>query len=277
MTAERTKHDDVIYEALAAPAEYARAYNELMAQPTNRLRVRAVAAALKHVTGPVKRVVDIACGGGAYVGAVRQSIGVQPKFVATDRELACVGGYKLNHPAAAGAIGDVTKLPFQSEAFDLAMCYDIIEHIDDDVEFLRGVNRLIRPDGWLVLSTHNSRSLTHALGLMTSAIRGKKWLGWDPTHVRFYNETSLRQKLQRAGFEPKVFTGTYFLPFHLPARLLSWPFEKLGLKRAAKAIYTVVHAPAYLVNYPLEAVCDKAPVRAFGWGIVVVAQKRAAA
>lgn len=262
----------VIYEAVRAPRDYARAYNALMTEPTNRLRVRAVGEILRRIPGPVGRVVDIACGGGAYVGAIRNAVQGTPAFVATDRQYACVGGYKLNHPEATGALADVTRLPFTDGAFDLAMCLDIIEHLDDDVAFLREVGRLLRPGGWLALSTHNSRSIEHVLGLLRAKVSGGTWLGWDPTHVRFYDERSLRTKLAAAGFEAVAFNGTYYLPFHLPARILSWPLERAGLRRAARAVYNLVQLPGYAVNYPFEALSERAGLQSLGWGIVVLAR-----
>lgn len=262
----------VIYETVRAPADYVRQYNALMEEPTNRLRVNSVGKILRHIPDRISRVVDIACGGGAYVGAIRGSVNGNPTFFPTDRQYACVGGYRLNHPAAHGALGDVTRLPFADGAFDLAMCLDIIEHIDDDVEFLRGVGRLLRPGGWLALSTHNSRSIEHVLGLLRARLTGGTWLGWDPTHVRFYDEGSLRMKLEAAGFETVAFNGTYYLPFHLPARILSWPLERVGLRRAARAVYNLVQLPGYAVNYPLEALSERAGLQSLGWGIVVLAR-----
>ena len=264
----------VIYETVRSPDRYLRAYNELMAQPTNRLRVRAVAALTKQISERIDRVVDVASGGGAYVREVKRTLGDTPRFFAADRQFACVGGYRLNHPEAAGALADVTALPFKSSAFDLALCLDIIEHLDEDVEFLRGVGRLLRPGGWIVVSTHNSRSLQHVIGLTTSAMQGKRWLGWDPTHVRFYNVRTLSDKLRAAGFETRAIAGTYFLPFHLPARIASWPLERAGLKKAAARVYNVLHAPAYALNYPLEAASLTPGLRSLGWGIVALARKR---
>jgi 2-polyprenyl-6-hydroxyphenyl methylase/3-demethylubiquinone-9 3-methyltransferase len=263
----------VLYETVRAPEKYVKAYNELMALPTNRLRIRTVADTLRRIDEPIARVIDIASGGGAYVDSARAALRGQPRFFATDRQFACVGGYRLNHPDAEGALADVSALPFRSGSFDLAMCLDIIEHLDDDVGFLRDVGGLIRSRGWLLLSTHNSSSLQHVAGLTTSAIQGKRWLGWDPTHVRFYNARVLRQKLASAGFEVVAFDGTYFLPFHLPARLVSWPLERAGFARAARVAHRVLEAPGYWVNLLFENLSRKAPLHSLGWGIVALARR----
>jgi 2-polyprenyl-6-hydroxyphenyl methylase/3-demethylubiquinone-9 3-methyltransferase len=264
----------VIYETVRAPERYVRAYNDLMAQPTNRLRIRAVASLAGAIREPIHRVVDVASGGGAYVTAVTRALGGTPRFFAADRQLACVGGYRLNHPTTAAALADVTALPFKTSAFDLALCLDIIEHLNDDVAFLKGVGRLLRPQGWVVVSTHNSRSLQHVIGLTTSAVQGQQWLGWDPTHVRFYNARTLREKLRAAGFEIRALAGTYFLPFHLPAKLVSWPLERAGLKGVAGLVYKTLHAPAYGLNYPFEVLSTAPGIRTLGWGIIALARKR---
>ncbi len=265
----------VIYETIRTPSDYVAAYNELMREPSNRLRIRAVADVLRRIDQPVHRIVDIASGGGAYVSAARAALKGTPKFFPADRQYACVGGYRLNHPLAAGALADVTALPFQADSFDLALCLDIIEHLDDDVAFLENVRRVIRPGGWVLVSTHNSRSIQHLVGLATSAIQGKPWLGWDPTHLRFYSQSDLTAKLSAAGWQCVAFDGTYYLPFHLPARFVSWPLERLGFVRASRRAQRVVEAPFFAMNGLLERWSGSPALCGLGWGIVALARKSA--
>jgi 2-polyprenyl-3-methyl-5-hydroxy-6-metoxy-1,4-benzoquinol methylase len=263
----------VIYESVREPAEYVARYNALMSEPSNRLRVEAVVRAVSAVSGPIDRIVDIACGGGAYRTAVARVLGrAQARVVPVDRQVACVGGYRLNHPDATPALADVTQLPFRAGAFDLALCLDIVEHLDDDVAFVRDVARLVRPGGWVLLSTQNSRSLEHLIGLTTAALRGRRWTGWDPTHLRFYDRSSLTTLVTAAGLEPVTFSGTYFVPFHLPARLVSWPLERLGFGRAAAAAHRLVQWPFFVVNGWFERVAMPR-LATLGFGIVVLARK----
>lgn len=268
--------ENPLYESIKDPEAYRRAYNALMEEPTNRLRVQAVGKALKSIDTPVHRVLDVASGGGAYVKAVRAAVGGDGPLtiVPIDRQVACVGGYRLNHPDARPALADVTALPFQAGSFDLAMCLDIIEHLDDDVAFMRGIAAALRPGGWTLVCTHNSRSLQHVLGLAASAVRGTEWRGWDPTHVRFYNRGSLARVMDAAGFDVVTWNGTYFLPFHVPARLVSWPLEMVGLRAAAQAAHRAIQAPFYLLNHAAEALSGQAPLAHLGWGIIALGRRR---
>jgi 2-polyprenyl-3-methyl-5-hydroxy-6-metoxy-1,4-benzoquinol methylase len=264
----------VLYETIASPVEYVAAYNSLMAEPSNRLRVNAVIEMLSRIGPGVRRVIDVACGGGAYTQPARAALGGGVRFCPVDRQVACAAGYRLNHPDATPAIADVTALPFRSESFDLALCLDIIEHLDDDVDFLRGVHRLLAPGGWLIVSTHNSRSLEHVIGLARAAITGVAWKGWDPTHLRFYNATSLQRVLSSAGFEVTAVDGTYYWPFHFPARLASWLLQRLGLSALSRAVYRAVAGSGYLLNAAMESISSLPGIRSVGWGIIVLARKR---
>jgi 2-polyprenyl-6-hydroxyphenyl methylase/3-demethylubiquinone-9 3-methyltransferase len=266
---------DVISELLTEPREYRDAYNALMAAPSNRLRIEAVVETLADIPGPLDRVLDVGSGAGAYVESARRANpGLrQARFVPIDRQRVCVAGYQLNHPGTSGVRADATELPFATETFDLAFGLDIIEHLDDDLAFARGMHRVLRPGGHLVLSTHNAWSLQHVLGLAISAVQGKQWLGWDPTHVRFYTAASLRTVLERAGFEITGFNGTYYLPFHFPARLVSWPLERVGARRLAARMHPIVEAPFYWVNVLVERLSRTFPLPYVGWGIIVVARR----
>lgn len=270
-----TSNEGVLYEVVRDPADYTAAYNALMREPTNRLRIKAVVELLHHVTGPVRRVLDVASGGGAYTGPIGQHLGItDAAFVPVDRQYACVAGYRLNHPGSAPALANVTALPFRRGAFDLALCLDIIEHLDDDVTFLRDVTETLRPGGWVVVSTHNSTSIEHVVGLTSSAIRGTTWRGWDATHIRFYNSGSLRQVVEAAGLEVVALNGTYYVPFHFPARLISLPFERLGLRTVSRGLYQTIAAAGRLLNAPFESWSRSRLLAGLGFGIIMLARKR---
>jgi 2-polyprenyl-6-hydroxyphenyl methylase/3-demethylubiquinone-9 3-methyltransferase len=104
--------------------------------------------------------------------------------------------------------------------FDVVIAKDVIEHIEDDEAFLADLAACCRKDGQLLLSTHNRWSLTWLLeGAYHRLWLGERaWLGWDPTHVRFYSPRSLRRVLVRAGFRAGRWSGVYIVPYDI----LTW-------------------------------------------------------
>ena len=50
-------------------------------------------------------------------------------------------------------IGDLRDLPFEAASFDLVVCFEAIEHVDEQERMLDEIKRVLRPDGVLAIST----------------------------------------------------------------------------------------------------------------------------
>ena len=75
---------------------------------------------------------------------------------------------------------EVPPIGFENSSFDSVVSFQVIEHIEKDIEFVREVSRVLRPSGKFVVSTPNApMSLTR-----------------NPWHVREYNADELRNLLE---------------------------------------------------------------------------------
>jgi len=57
-------------------------------------------------------------------------------------------------------------LPFPDEGFDLVMLTEVIEHMEDPFRAVREFNRVLRPDGPLVLATPDYGHMEERLGYL---------------------------------------------------------------------------------------------------------------
>ena len=75
---------------------------------------------------------------------------------------------------------EVPPIGFENCSFDSVVSFQVIEHIEEDIDFVREVARVLRPGGKFVVSTPNApMSLTR-----------------NPWHVREYNADELRNLLE---------------------------------------------------------------------------------
>ena len=115
---------------------------------------------------------------------------------------------------------------FQPQSMPAIGLFDVVEHIEHDVAFLRSMRNLLVPGGRLYL---------------TVPAFGWLWSQEDDVagHFRRYTAASIRQTLLAAGFEVEFLTGLFrFLP---PAILLlrALPY-RLGFRRSRDTAQQVV-------------------------------------
>jgi SAM-dependent methyltransferase len=112
---------------------------------------------------------------------------------------------------------DVSKPPFRAGAFDTLLALDVIEHLDDDVAFLRRARDLCAPGGHFMVSVPAFPWL---------------WSRHDETfeHRRRYTARTLQAALLAAGFVPERLTYTNLFVFPAAA---AWRIatSRLGLER----------------------------------------------
>jgi SAM-dependent methyltransferase len=109
---------------------------------------RFIGTVLADVTGGRTdlRIIDCGCG----MGQNMPLLAVHGPVV----------GFEIEHGAAAAgrefgrpiACGDITRVPFPDDVFDLAVSFDVLQVVDADIAALREVARVVRPGGRIVLT-----------------------------------------------------------------------------------------------------------------------------
>ncbi|HET6933138.1 MAG TPA: class I SAM-dependent methyltransferase, partial [Candidatus Acidoferrum sp.] len=135
-------------------------------------------------------LLDVGCGTGNFLDASR-------------RKGFCVSGMELDRSAAAFAREKLSLeniFPFSiidfaaqypAAKYDVVTFFEVLEHQADPAAFLRSVVSCLRPGGTIALSVPNrERWLT-----------GPDVFDYPPNHFLRWNDASLRNVLQRFGFQ----------------------------------------------------------------------------
>jgi 2-polyprenyl-6-hydroxyphenyl methylase / 3-demethylubiquinone-9 3-methyltransferase len=182
---------------------------------------------LRSMTGEVsgKRILDY--GGGAGIMTVAYArAGADVVLVDAEANALRTAQYYARREGVENRIRTIRSEVFPSslrnERFDIVLAKDVIEHIEDDQQFLDGLSACQHRGGILLLSTQNSRSLNYLLeGTYQKHWCGNTgWCGWDQTHRRFYTAASLGGMLGRAGYRAERWASVYLIPYNI----LSWLF-----------------------------------------------------
>lgn len=97
---------------------------------------------------------------------------------------------------------DIHEMPFENEKFEIAFCNHVMEHVDDDIQSMREIYRVLKPNGWAIIQIPFFPPIpeeTFEDPTVTDPNEREKIFGQDD-HVRLYGK-DYADRLRSAGFE----------------------------------------------------------------------------
>lgn len=147
---------------------------------------------LQTLGGAPRAAADVGCGQGARLVVLR-ALGTS-----------IVAGSELDEGGVREArdrygvtvhLGSAGAIPSPEGGFDAVFLSEVIEHVLDPIGLVRSCARLLRPGGWLFLSTPNAGVRHRAHGTWAQ-------LRLDLDHLTIFNDASIRRTLRAAGLVP---------------------------------------------------------------------------
>jgi SAM-dependent methyltransferase len=132
-----------------------------------------------------RRVLDAGCGTG-YGAAELARAAVQVVGTDLSAEAVAYARRRYGAPNLEFVQADCARLPFRDGAFDLAVSFELIEHLDDWRSFLCELRRVLSPAGQCVISTPNRHTYAE-----TRALTGP-----NPFHRHEFDFEEFREELQ---------------------------------------------------------------------------------
>lgn len=142
------------------------------------------------------------------------------------------------------------ELPVE-RVFEYVVCADVIEHLRNRSQLLRGARRYLKPNGVLIISTPNIALWFYRLSLLVGRFEYGPRGVLDETHVHLYTGATFRREVENAGFHVLRRRVTA-LPFEIV-------FESTGRSRLIRSLAIGYHWLARLwpsmfaYQYILEA------------------------
>jgi 2-polyprenyl-3-methyl-5-hydroxy-6-metoxy-1,4-benzoquinol methylase len=167
---------------------------------------------------------DVGCGSGLML----KNMGIlfeQPMGIELSGSSAKFATSTLGMKVKHGVLEDDS---FQQASFDLITFFDVLEHAINPKHLLLVASKLLKPDGWVLITTGNLHSFSRT-------ISGKYWRYFTPLqHLTYFHLDALIMVLESCNFHNfKAYSST---------REDIHPVIPLVNILKAKAIYNEIHA-----------------------------------
>lgn len=224
--------------------------------PVHQRLFKAYVVAKDYVHGDV---LEVGCGEGRGVSTLMRHA---RSFTAVDKIKEVIDNLQKKHPAGKFISMNIPPLgSLHENVYDSVVSFQVIEHIEDDLSYLKEIHRVMKPGGIALLTTPNR----------------KMSLSRNPWHIREYlpgELTALASKVF-SQVEMKGITGNekvmaYYeqnkksvhrimrwdflnLQYRLPASILKVPYEILNRRNRNKlqssdtSLVTNIHHEDYVV------------------------------
>lgn len=157
-----------------------------------------------------KRVLDVGCGGGffseelARIGFTVGGIDPSAGSIEAARGHAAAAGFEIDYRVGTGE-----QLPYDDDTFDVVVCCDVLEHVDDLDRVVRESARVLRPGGLYLYDTINRTWLSKLF--LIQMFQEWAWTRLVPRGLhdweRFIRPAEMETLLGAHGLEPKARTG----------------------------------------------------------------------
>jgi SAM-dependent methyltransferase len=189
-------------------------------------------AVLKHVR-PETALLDLGAGAGRvkemnFRGVARRVTGIDP-----DPRV-------RSNPFLDEALqGLADRLPFPDATFDIVVCDNVLEHLEDPERVLREIARVLNPGGLFLAKTPNRTHYMTFIARLTptgfhryvNRLRGRPAQETFPTLYRINSPSAIRRYAGRCGFRVEALQlvegRPEYLRFNPLTYLLGWVYERV--------------------------------------------------
>jgi len=211
-----------------------------------------IVAHVETVSGSLSRALEVGPGAGGYLPTLAS---VATEVVAADIEeayLVQARKHAKSIPGLSCVRDDITSTRLPADSFELILCTEVIEHIEDSEAALAGLHQLLAPGGTLILSTpqrYSPLEVCAKIAFLPGIIDVVRWIYREPIietgHINLMTEHGLKMQIEASGLVIREeFKSGFYLPIiaeffgDTGLAILQWFERKLRGSRLSCLLWT---------------------------------------
>lgn len=157
---------------------------------------RKLQMVLGQISSPPETILDVGCASGWFLSQVQKKF-PKAKCTGIDIYKDAIRYGKKKYPKMSFYVSDAGKLPFKAQSFDLVICTEVLEHVNDPSGVISEMKRVLRKKGQLVIELDSGSILFTIVWYLWGLSRGSVW---HHAHLHSFTVRKLENLLKRSGF-----------------------------------------------------------------------------
>ncbi len=142
---------------------------------------------------------DVGCASGYMISQIQQD-SPGKKYFGVDIYNKAIKFAKQRYPKISFKVASSGKLPFKDNSFDLSLCYETIEHVEDPEKTLKEIRRVLKKGGTLILAMDSGNWVFRVVWFVWEKTTGRVWQG---AHLHPFTHVQLEQVVSKSKFKIK--------------------------------------------------------------------------
>ncbi len=163
-----------------------------------RINARYILSEFPKFKDCLPKILDIGCAHGFLLDEARK-LDWTTEGLEFSAEAA---NYAINKLNLAVSTGSIMQTDFPKNNFDIVTIIGVIEHLADPIAAIRKINKILKPGGYLAITTINTKGLVRLFDLK------------PPEHIFYFSAKNLSLLLEREKFKV-LKLSPYWCHYHL--------------------------------------------------------------
>lgn len=150
----------------------------------------------KLIPGSPRKILDVGCAGGWMSAKLAEKF-PQTQIWGIDIYEAAINHGRRLYPGIDFRVADAHRMPFKNNSFDLVICTEVLEHLDNPKVVLLEMKRVLKKNGHAIIELDSGSFLFTLVWFIWRKFKGKVW---ERAHLHSFSMKKLEKMILSCGF-----------------------------------------------------------------------------
>lgn len=169
--------------------------HNMLQQAWHTGKLRIIRTIINQYSHPNK-ILDVGCASGWFLHELSKQYH-KTKCFGIDVYGQAISYGKKRYPSLVLKKADAHSLPFPDKSFDVIVCTEVLEHVENPEKVIHEIKRILTDDGLAIIEMDTGNLLFRVVWFWWTNIRNGVW---KDSHIHVFTTQKLEKMIKRAGF-----------------------------------------------------------------------------